>query len=504
MKKVAYVFVALWAMVCLQGCTGSSELEQMIPSDAIGVMVVDVPAIVDNAGLQAEGKLSLPESLRQVLDESEGSALATVLTDLPRLGLDLDAKAYGFMTEKTYATVWIAALSDSEQARLTLSRGFGADFSEVDGLQCLYQGDYLCAISDDILMVGRFNRPVEKDKAVKAAKNILLKKNPKAIDDERLKEVLRSDVAFRARLNRLALQSALRRSAGYRKVVEKMPLIELFTQSDLEAVDLQMTLAAEKANLTLHIDAGEQSDYNKLLSMLLTQPSADVLKAIPNSMDYVLSMSVKGERLVNLPQVSMMLKSLDGMPYMNRLNLSGLLSLIDGSVAVAVGEDPHLKGEWNAVFSARTTASEQIIKQISLFASLLGQAPEVWNGEYIYQYDNKMIKLGTLDSGVLYGKMLDYDQPEASLYDMADIRKRFETCAVSFYARSKRGVLNFGLTDHFNGTGEFTAKEGGAALGLLETLCLIGGSNAYDDMFDQADELDSSVGVAIDQLHPME
>ena len=88
----------------------------------------------------------------------------------------------------------------------------------------------------------------------------------------------------------------------------------------------------------------------------------------------------------------------------------------------------------------------------------MGQAPEMYENEYIYQYDNKMIRIGVID-GILYLKMLDYEQTEGYAYEMKPVREFFNSALMGIFAQTRNDSINgyfeFGLEDIFNGKGHF-------------------------------------------------
>ena len=138
----------------------------------------------------------------------------------------------------------------------------------------------------------------------------------------------------------------------------------------------------------------------------------------------------------------------------------------------------------------------------------MGQAPELYEGEYIYQYDNKMIRIGIID-GILYMKMLDYEQTEGYAYEMKPVREFFDNTMLGIFAQTRNdsvnGYFDFGLKDIFNGKGHFYTNQRGAnaTLELLRSLCSI----KVGDKFGNEDDdngLSSFMSGAIDKLQPME
>ena len=145
--------MAMALLVLLMTGCASDGLEKMIPADATGVVSLDVPHILKEAGMLDDGKIVLPKSLRQAVDDNDTSPLCILLSDLPQMGIDTGSKAYAFFTVKTFGRVVIASLEDPAKARKTLEMRVGGDFEKVEGLDCMYVGDNLYVIDGKVLLV---------------------------------------------------------------------------------------------------------------------------------------------------------------------------------------------------------------------------------------------------------------------------------------------------------------------------------------------------------------
>ena len=498
-------------MVLMVTSCGTNTLEKMIPADATGVVGIDVPQILKRAGMLEDGKIVLPPSLQEVIDSNDTAPLCILLSDLPQMGLDLDGKTYIFFTVKTFGRVIITKLSDPDKARKTLELRAGGDFTNVDGLNCMYVGDNLYAIDGKVLLVGTVNKAMEVSRAAKAAKGILAMTATSIIENKAVKEVLHNgDAAINAWVQGKGLKAILGKSEVYRELSQKMPLIGIFTESDIDAVTCHIDVDDENVEMNTHILAGENSEYAQLLKSTLSSPSDDVLKAIPNSMDYIFTMCVKGENFVKLKQIQQLLGMFGKLPYIGRIDLASILSTVDGPFAIGLARDPHLEGEWNVVLATRSNDPDRVLGQISNFANSMGQAPELYEGEYIYQYDNKMIRIGIID-GILYMKMLDYEQTEGYAYEMQNVRDFFGSSMIGLFAQthndSVNGYFDFGLHDIFNGKGHFytDAPKSNAALELLRSLCSIKVRDSFGNEDDETsdDGISSFMTGAIDKLQPV-
>ena len=508
MRWMKYLSVAL-LLFLLTGCAGDN-LEKMIPADATGVVSIDVPRILKNAGMIDDDKIVIPSSLREVVDNNDTSPLCVLMSDLPQLGLDVDNKAYAFFTVKTFGRVILAALNDPAKARKTLAIRVGGDFEKVEGLDCMYVGDNLYVVDGKVLLVGTVNKAMEVSRAAKAAKGILSMTATSITDNKDVKEVLHNhDAEINAWMQGKGLKAILNKSDVYRELSQKMPLIGIFTESDIDAVTCAIDMNDERVEMNTKIHAADNSEYAQLLNSVLSKPSDDVLKAIPNSMDYIFTMCVKGEAFVKLKQIQQLLGMFGKLPYIGRIDLASILATVDGPFTIGLARDPHLEGEWNVVLATRSNNPDGVLHQISSFANSMGQAPELYEGEYIYQYDNKMIRIGVID-GILYFKMLDYEQTEGYAYEMKPVRDFFDRALIGIFSQthndSVNGFFDFGLEDIFNGKGHFYTNQskGNATLELLRSLCSIKVGDSFGNEEDEDDGgVSSFMTGAIDKLQPM-
>ena len=508
MKWLKHLSVAMMLLL-LTGCV-SDNLEKMIPADATGVVSIDVPVILKEAGLVQDDKIVLPQSLQQAIDDNDTSPLCVMFSDLPQMGIDTGEKAYIFFTDKTFGRVMIVSLDDPDKARKTLAMRVGGDFETVDGLNCMYIKDNLYAVADKVLLVGTVNKPMEVAKVARAAKAILSKTAASIADNKEATAALHNkDAAINAWILGKGLKGILGKSEVYRELSQKMPLIGIFTESDIDAMTCSIDLDKENVGMQTTIKARQDSEYAQLLNSTLGKPSDDVLKAIPNSMDYIFTMSVKGDEFVKLKQIQQLLSMFGNLPYIGRIDLARIISTVDGPFCIGLARDPHLEGEWNMVIAIRSTDSDGVVQQISDFANSMGQAPEIYDGEYIYQYENKMIRIGVNDN-ILYMKMLDYEQTEGYAYEMKPLRECFDDALIGFFSQSHNdsvsGYFDYGLQDIFTGQGHFYTSdpEANATLELMRTLCAIKVGDAFGNEDGDDDAFSSFLSGSADEMQPME
>ena len=361
-----------------------------------------------------------------------------------------------------------------------------------------------------MLLVGTVNKAMDVNRAAKAAKGILSKTATSITENKAAREILHNnDAAINAWMQGKGLKTLLSKSEVYRELAHKMPLIGIFTESDIDAVTCNIEVDNDRVEMNTGIQAAENSEYAQLLNSTMSKPSGDVLKAIPNSMDYIFTMSVKGENFVKLKQIQQLLGMFGKLPYIGRIDLASILATVDGPFTIGLARDPHLEGEWNMVLATRSSNPDGVVKQISNFANSMGQAPELYEGEYIYQYDNKMIRIGVID-GILYFKMLDYEQTEGYAYEMKPVRAFFDGVLLGFFAQTRnddgKGYFDFGLEDIFTGKGHFYTDrpKANAALELLRSLCTIKVGDPYGNEDSDDEDFSSFVSGAIDKMQPLD
>ncbi len=468
------------SLVFMVSCTGTNEkLERLIPSDAIGVIRYDVPQLLSQAGIVVDGEVKLPQELKDIIDNSDDRLLSYMLRHLGKSGIDLEANAYMFFTKKTYRSVILLALDDEQAARKLVEQQSCRKFEEHNGIDFIDIKDNAYAIDDGVLMIARFNMLVDIDDASRAAKSIL--NNGKSLlDDEEARAAIDADGVITAFFEMKGFGSLIKKDDTLREIQQRIPLIGIFTDSDIKYITAVVRLDEQMATITTHFEVGEKSEYMELLDVTMSSPSSDVLKVIPASMPYIISMSINGDKFVQLQQMQQMLQLLNKQAGLAGVDIGKLLATVDGPLAIAFTRDPSDESNWDAVLAARSNDADLAMKHISEFATTLGQAPYIQDGVYIYEYGSKMVKMGVQD-GIFFIKMLGYDDSgEKSAYELPDVKDFFGDKRVGFFAQTTIdnnvvGYLNYGLKNNTDGEGLFytASDKDNPALTLIEVLCSI-------------------------------
>jgi len=501
-RNISKVFCGA-ALLLLAACSGSGDLLKMVPNDAAGIIAFDVPELLDETDIYDDGRWQLPPDLSAVIDANEGSQLSVLLTDMPVMGLDLSQKIYVFFPLKTFSAVALAALDDEDAAKKTVAQRIGANFRQINGLDCALSNGAFCVINDDVLFFASVGYNSDIDKLAAAAQPFFDRTATPITANKDIAACLKEKAEINAYVTPTGLRALMSRFAALSDFNDRVPILDLFTESDAQALQFHAFCDDDKVDFTLKVIAPKGGTYDKLLSTLLDKPDPSVLKAMPVSMDYIISTCIKGENLVSLPMVQQLLGMLTKLPKWGTLDAKGILQAVDGTFAVGMAADPHLEGEWNVVLAVETQKPDSILQKVSAFANDLGQAPVIYGGEYVYEAGNKMVRMAAIDN-VLYVKALDYEQTEGYADSLAIARDFFSKVVIGAFiqtaAKNVPGYLRIGLTDPFKGFGTFTLDQLGvrseelgvdpnASLQLLKWLCSIrpaspAGNDAYSVDFD--------------------
>ena len=478
-----------------------ADLRGMIPADADAVAVLNMGLLIEEMGMDA-GELKLPQALRDAVGDNDDSPLCMALAKLPRLGLDTESHVYAFMPCKgSMRLVVLAALSDVESATATIQRMTGTDFTEGDdGIKTICTGGLVCAIKGKTLLAASLTRSGEAftsplkgaEQAVTEAADILngaeTKRRGRFAQDSPMSRVVANETSLAAAcVKPTALNQMLAASDWYTRAVSVAPVIQLFTESDIDLIALDCQRRDGSIIASLDITARPESDYSRLMAKILSRPDANVLQTIPSTMDNIAMMSVHGDRLTDLPQVQQMLDMFKQQQYIGRMDLKPILATIDGPIACGFAADPHLYNVWNAVIAARSNAPGQVLQYISDFGSAYGQRPQQQDGELIYGWDNKMVSVGARGN-IVYVKMLDYIQTEGPASDIAGLREAFAGAITACYTRvntpdGSAGNIIFTMENHTKGLATFSpgTPDGNPTLQLMCLLASVRPTNRFSN-----------------------
>ncbi|MBR5101984.1 MAG: DUF4836 family protein [Muribaculaceae bacterium] len=486
MRRLKVIFYNVLLVMCAVSCINKSEpLSHYIPADAGGVVCVNVPAILADCGILSDEKVVIPESLQSIIASNDNQILCKVLNDLPQLGIDVTERAYLYVpTGKSFEWVLLVRLADEKLTKKVIEMRTGCVATDVDDADVMTDGDVIYVIKHDDLLVARSGNPAGAESVKKAAVKLLSDpQNP--IDKEALaaietpnhiEMVLRGD----------AVSLLVSHISFLQPLIDDMPLIAMLLDSDIDQIKMWFNLGASQCTMNVEIGAAEGSDYRTMITSMLQSPSSEVLYASPSTMTRIYSASIKGAEVLKFEQVEQLLSKINEMPHLEKLDVKSILSLVDGPLTVATSPSTVIDDEYNIVIALKTSLPDEILDIITDFAMHYGQAPVMKNGEYLYEYGTKAIRLGLTD-GVVYMKILDYQQTEGNANEFEDIKHRFDSSSLCYYSSEKisdkEGYFSFGINQSgTKGEGLYYVSDpdANAGLSLLEAVCMIKPAERYD------------------------
>lgn len=477
MKKLILLAFNLIVLL-MSSCSGMNDrMEKMIPADATGVLVIDLPSILSKAKITDGERVLLPQSLQTLIDQNDNQAFCGILNDLPVMGLDTESKVYAFTSEKSFSLVGLIPLSDENAARKVMTQRMGAEFEMVESLSSIFSGEYLCAIDDHVLLVGRMGTLMDRKQATLAALSILKAKAKSIVDVDDVKDCIDQEAELNAYLTPASAKVLTQMEPENAEVSPISTLLGLIAQTDVKALTCRLNINENDAVLNTQIIAAENSDFVTLMNAVMSKPGSDFLEVVPESMEHIFSFSLNGQSMSSMPMMQQLSELMKKLPGSSTLDLRALVGSINGPVAVAGAPDPNLPGVWNMTLAVQCSDPDSLLMPLADYASSM-QQPEMRGEEYIYQYDNMMITMGNKGK-VVYLKMLDYDMQEESAAKNADLKSLFASSPMVISSRyvlgSAHATFTFNLKDALNGEGVFKCddKSISAAEALLMTLCSI-------------------------------
>ncbi len=481
--KTIKICLVLMLSLSIYSCSDiNKNLEEMIPSDSRGVVRIYVKSVVEKGNLiDDDGNISFPQKLKDLINSSDSSPLSDAISLLKKISIDTDGCIYCFMPKSTFNFATLVAVNDDDNAKNEIEKLTGQKFQKIGKVDFLRNGSTSYAIDDDYVFIGHEEKETADENLALTAQSILHKSSTGIADDNDITEALHKENDVNAYFNMKGIQNMVSNSESLTEWTKKIPIVTLFTDSDIKALTFHMNFEKEGAKFEAYIKADAQSDYLKLLDATMAKADASFLKVIPTSMNYIVSMSLNGENLMKLDQIRKSVNLLSNLPAMDKLDFRSIVSAIDGPIAIALsaGDGVNISSvandNWNIAIAAKTKNATEIVNRIVSFAAVMGQEDYMKNGRHLFSYEGMPVYLGQQDS-IVYAIRLDHELEEDFYYDVPDVRERFTSCPIGFYAKiadpNGESYFNFGFKNKTDGEGMFYSMHNeNPVITFLEILC---------------------------------
>lgn len=484
--KRAFLYVALLVgMAALMvSCNSTDEnLRAMVPDDAVGVVSIDLPKILDKARMIDQGNVVVPQDLKKVIEESDPTLLGDLIDNLPASGIDINSKCYVFFSPGIYKIVTLLPLVDGDATREMVRKITSSKMTEVEGVDFATHLDYAYVIDGDVLLIGRYSNPVDAKVAAIAAGDILGKTKPSLLSNDEVASNLADSCDINAYVKVKEFSTILKTNSRLSTIFGNVPAIEIITDSDIKAMKATVDFNFSKedgdvAKISTQLIYDKNGQYSQLYDNLIatsTDSASNLLSLIPgNELDSYFAIKIDGSKLVAMPQMEKMFEVMESTPLTHGLKHKDMIASIKGAVVVGYGKSTV--GDWNFAVAAQSTNPQLIVSQIVDVASSRGQSPLQRNGEYFYDYDAQGIAMGQTQDA-FYLRCVDFET-QYSAAELAVLPTKLDKTSIAYCRQLKignalEGFLYWGLEDKTNGSGfYFTAKENeNVVVSLFKYMC---------------------------------
>lgn len=483
MKKAGFlVFIALLALMA--SCSSTDEnLRAMIPDDAVGVVAIDVPSVFTKAGMLKGDTVTVPDALAKVIDDSDVTILGDLIKFLPSSGFDLSTSCYVFFSPGVYKAVALIPLVDEEKATRLVEKITSSKVQSLSGVDFVSHLDYGYAIDDDVLLVGRFSNPVTAEAGALAASTILDKNKPSLLaNDDVAKKIDEAKGDVKAYINVKGMSSILKSNSRFSTIFGNIPAIDIITDSDIKAMIASITFNmtakdGDSAILKTSFIFDKNGQYSKLYDNLIARDSGDasgVLMALPGELDTYVGIKIYGANLASQPQMEGVFELLESATFTRGLRYKEILSSVNGALVFGFGKSQV--SDFNFTIGAQTQDPGMIVNQVVAVASQRGQSPMMFDGEYVYDFENQGIAMGQAP-GVFYLRCVDFETAYSAM-NLPVLSQNINKAAVVIYHQLKvgeklEGFFNWALLNKTNGEGLYYTcdEKQNVIISLLKCLC---------------------------------
>jgi len=467
----------------------------MIPDDAVGVLKIDLPSVLEKAQIKNGEKVALPDDLKKVIDEVDANVFNDIVSNMPSSGIDMKSHCYVYFSTGIYKSVALFHLEDEEAAMSMLEKiaGSGSKMKEISGIDFISHSDTTCgfAIDDDIMIIGHYNTPVTDEVASREAKNIFDKSRPSLLENKEVAtsiDVDKCDVA--AYFDIKGMLSIYKDDLKFNTSFGDLNMFDLLAGLDIKALKASINFdTSSKDNICAKITTDflfdQKSQYSMLYDQVISsaenkngEKAFEMVPGDPEEFDTYFGIKLYGAKLGQTPLVKAVFEtpSLFLSGILGDANYKDILDGINGTFAFGIGAG-HIEG-FNFGVGVQSTNPDVIVDEIVREGERRGQGPEEKsNGEYIYEHGSQAIVLGQ-NEGVVYLRCVDFETRFSAAESWPILIDELKRSSVVFFKNLQiddkdEGQLCWGLRNKSHGEGIYYAQDENAniVISLLKILC---------------------------------
>lgn len=485
MKKIN-ILVSILCILFVCSCSNSvDKLEKLIPENTAWIVKINLDKVLTKSGfVDKDGNVKIPESLNNSLSNTDTFA-KRIISSLPSSGIKFDESAFLFNSGNGFDIEILAFIDDSKATKQWICKLTAESIVKQSGnYQYIYEDNVLYMINDNVLLIGIASKKNEKD-ALSYANALFSNTGKSIVDNKQACEVLNKDADATA----YVIMNNAKNGSRINKLIAQYPALSILTETDIQA--LSMTMNFDK-DLSFDIDiaTGNNSAYSIIYSTMLCQPSADFLEIIPETINTVFAVSIKGNNLLSINEFRKLLDSTGKMPIIRDLDLPKLISTIDGPAAIGISADADFVNEYNYVAVVSSNDPEAILNDINRVTRNYGQYPQKNStGDFIYNYYNQKIAIGISKNKYVYFKVMNYPHNGGYLNENTDLANLFKKSKIGFYTQFESQNQNFELSIGSTSASKIEGKlfasgniENNIINSLIQLICEFEPKGEFEDM----------------------
>lgn len=485
MKQIG-LYLLFCIAIILSSCKDNRDLATLIPENVPCVARIDLKSILSKADVIENGNYKLSSSIKAIIDNNDSALICQLLKYGKATGIDVNENLYFYIPQKGFQICFLMKIEDKESFETFIMHLTGENMSQIkDDIKVVMKDGLVIATKENLSLFAIADNKTKKEDLNNLASVLIDFNGVSIISDETIKQKLSEDKDITFYMNMSNANNMLRHNDLTKQFIKDFPIIRLLTDSDIKNVFGQMHFNENQGDMKIEVNCDSNGEFSKFYNTILSQPSNKFLKIIPSNADGIASFSVNGTNLININEIKSMANKINAMPFMSRLDIISMLNNISGSISIAYTQDSNFEDEYNYVIVAESNNPHEIIRIIKTYASSIGQEPEISNGEYVYAYYNRQIKVGEQDD-LVYAKILNYEQDSESCESIAEANRFFSKMNLGVLIKFKnQAIFDIGLNSATSGNGKFVvAPNENATAKFLELLCLIPPTN---NKFGQSD-----------------
>lgn len=496
MKAINYIILSALLLLAVSCGNKSERLQHLIDEHPSMVVRIDMARLCAGNNLTNEdGVMTLPVDMRELLDEQRHSYLARVMKTLPASGIDHGKSAYIYSASPEFNVEILAPLRDAGAAeKWVCSLCNENGMQSAKGIDYVTDGSVIYAIEDDVLFVGVAKSGSNIAHLTEAVAATMNRSGKSLADNKAITETLAVEGDA---VGYFAVPALLKQPQLRRMNFGGVPVMDVLGGMEVEALAVTVNLS-KTLDMEARVIAKPTAAYKMAFGSVVSKPSADVLDIMPASLGTVLSVSLRGNVVMQMQPVRSLVAMGRQLPIVRDFDFEKIVNTIDGPVAVGVSNDRDFIDSYNVVVAMASTNTDAVIGELDRVAEKYGKHAQQVGNERVYEYFNQRITVGVHGGRYVYFEINTEDIDDTPVGD-GELRKMFAESPIcaSLKGEELAVMLAFESSDKIVCRASATEDDETVLLKLLKELCRVEATKGMAD-----DYGDDSYGGAmpIDEL----